>query len=132
MSNDANVYAKMGVQTGVMSASPHKLIVMLFDGALTSVRLARLHMECGNVTEKCEAIAKAVDIIQNGLWASLDMEQGGEVAQGLEQLYDRMVTQLINANLRNEPQLLDEVEGLLDNIASAWREIAPQAAGEGA
>jgi len=126
----ANAYAKVGVETGVMSASPHQLIVMLFDGALASIRAARLHMESGAVAEKGKAISKAIDIVNNGLLAGLDKERGGELAERLEQLYDYIVRLLLQANLRNEPQQLDEAAELLGGVASAWREIGSQVNGQ--
>ncbi len=126
----ANAYAKVGVESGVMSASPHQLIVMLFDGALASIRAAVLHMEGGNPAEKGKAISKAIDIVNNGLMAGLDRERGGELAERLEQLYDYVVRLLIQANLHNDPQRLDEAISLLEGIASAWREIGPQINGQ--
>ncbi|WP_227368277.1 flagellar export chaperone FliS [Halomonas sp. M20] len=121
----ANAYARVGVETGVMSASPHQLIVMLFDGAQASMRAARLHMQQGNVTEKGKSLSKAIDIVNNGLGAGLDHERGGEVAERLGSLYDYIVSLLLKANLKNDEQSLDEASQLLENIASAWREIAP-------
>lgn len=123
----ASAYARVGVETGVMSASPHQLIVMLFDGAQAALRAARLHMQQGNVTEKGKSISKAIDIVSNGLVAGLDRERGGEVAENLASLYDYVVRLLLQANLHNDEQRLDEAATLLDNIGSAWREIAPQA-----
>nr|WP_299239768.1 flagellar export chaperone FliS [uncultured Halomonas sp.] len=121
----ANAYARVGVETGVMSASPHQLIVMLFDGALASMRAARLHMQQGNVMEKGKSLSKAIDIVNNGLAAGLDHERGGEIAERLGSLYDYIVSLLLKANLKNDEQPLEEASQLLENIASAWREIAP-------
>lgn len=123
----ASAYARVGVETGVMSASPHQLIVMLFDGAQAALRAARLHMQQGNVTEKGKSISKAIDIVSNGLVAGLDHERGGDVAVNLASLYDYVVRLLLQANLHNDEHRLDEAAQLLDNISSAWREIAPQA-----
>lgn len=125
----ASAYARVGVESSVMAASPHQLIVMLFDGALATLRTARLHMQQGNVTEKGKAISKAIDIVNNGLAASLDQERGGDIAGGLASIYDYVVRLLMQANLHDDEQRLDEAMGLLDDIASAWREIAPQAGG---
>ncbi|WP_046077940.1 flagellar export chaperone FliS [Halomonas sp. HG01] len=125
----ASAYAKVGVESGVMSASPHKLIVMLFDGAVAAIRAARIHIEAGNTAEKGKSISKALDIVNNGLAAALDAEQGGEVAGNLASLYDYIARQLLAANLHSEVARLDEAERLLNDIASAWREIEPQAAG---
>ena len=67
----AGAYARVGVESGVMSASPHQLISMLFDGAGTAIRAAALHMREGQVAEKGKAISKALDIVNNGLLAAL-------------------------------------------------------------
>jgi len=122
----ANAYAKVGVESGVLSASPHQLIVMLFDAAQTSIRAARLHMQAGNVTEKGKAISRAIDIVNRGLLAALDHERGGELAGRLEQIYDYVTRLLLQANLRNDQQSLDQAANLLEEIGSAWREIAAQ------
>lgn len=123
----AGAYARVGVETGVMSASPHQLIVLLFDGAQASIRAAKLHMQQGNVSEKGKSLSKAIDIVNNGLLAALDREKGGEIAENLGSLYDYISRLLLQANLRNDEQRLDEAAKLLDDISSAWREIAPQA-----
>ena len=122
----ANAYAKVGVESGVLSASPHQLIVMLFDAAQTSIRAARLHMQAGNIPEKGKAISRAVDIINRGLAEALDHERGGELAGRLEQIYDYVTRLLLQANLRNDQQSLDQAANLLEEIGSACREIAPQ------
>ena len=124
----ASAYAKVGVESGVMSASPHQLIVMLFDGAIASIRTARIHLEAGNMAEKGKAISRAMDIVNNGLAAALDSERGGEVAGRLGSLYDYITRLLLNANLRRETESLDEAENLLNEISSAWRDIGDQAA----
>ncbi|WP_328717705.1 flagellar export chaperone FliS [Halomonas elongata] len=125
----AGAYAKVGVESGVMSASSHQLIVMLFDGARTAMRAARIHMNEGHVAEKGASISKALDIVNNGLLAALDGERGGEVAGNLASLYEYIARRLLAANARNDVEALDEAERLLDDIASAWRDIEPQAAG---
>ncbi|MBW6391399.1 flagellar export chaperone FliS [Billgrantia antri] len=119
----AGAYARVGVESAVMSASPHQLIVMLFDGALSAIRAARIHMQSDNITEKGKAISKALDIVNNGLLAALDTEKGGEVAERLGSLYDYIARLLLAANLHNDQESLDQAEKLLDDIASAWREI---------
>lgn len=123
MKSGANAYAKVGVETGVMSASPHKLIVMLFDGAMTAVRNGRTHMKAGNIPEKGAAISKAIQIIENGLRASLDREVGGQIADGLDSLYDYMGRRLLTANLNNQPEVLEEVLRLLTELRDAWNAI---------
>ncbi len=126
----ASAYARVGVESGVMSATPHQLIVMLFDGALAAMRAARIHMEAGNVAEKGRSISKALDIVNSGLAAALDTEKGGEVAERLGSLYDYIARLLLAANLHNDLQSLDQAESLLENVASAWREMGSAAGGE--
>lgn len=123
----ASAYAKIGVESGAMSASPHQLIVMLFDGALAAIRTARIHLQNGNFAEKGKAVSKALDIVNNGLLAALDTERGGEIAERLASLYDYVARLLLSANRHNDIESLDQAETLLNNIASAWRDIGDQA-----
>lgn len=122
-SSGANAYAAVGVHSGVMSASPHQLIAMLFDGAQMAIRTARLHMQQGNTAAKGQALSKALDIVNKGLLAALDRERGGELADRLAALYDYIAGLLLAANLHNNQAYLDEASRLLDDIGSAWREI---------
>ena len=121
----AAIYAKTSLESDIGTADPHRLIVMLFEGAQTAIVMARTHMEQKNVAEKGAAISKAIDIITNGLKASLDMASGGELADRLAALYDYMTQRLLWANLKNEPAALDEVLGLLNELRGAWEKIAP-------
>ncbi|WP_439686682.1 flagellar export chaperone FliS [Cupriavidus oxalaticus] len=118
-----NAYSQVGVQTGAMSASPHKLITMLYDGARSAIAKARFHLEAGDVPARGTAISKAIDIIDNGLRAVLDHEAGGEISANLESLYEYMVRRLMLANLRSDAALLAEVDALLESLASAWAQI---------
>ncbi|BDB28472.1 flagellar export chaperone FliS [Cupriavidus sp. P-10] len=118
-----NAYAQVGVQTGAMSASPHKLITMLYDGARAAIARAKFHLEGGNIAERGNAISKAIDIIDNGLRAVLDHDAGGEISANLESLYEYMVRRLMLANLRSDAALLAEVDTLLESLASAWVQI---------
>src|SRR5690606_3896591 len=86
--NRAAAYAKVSVETGVNTADPHKLILMLFDGALLQVRTAGIAMQSKDIPGKGVAVSKAIEIIINGLKVSLDMNAGGELAERLAALYD--------------------------------------------
>ncbi|MCK7498331.1 MAG: flagellar export chaperone FliS [Comamonadaceae bacterium] len=121
-----SAYSQVGVETGVTAADPHrKLILMLFDGALLCVTSAAgSTWTRQNVGPKGENISKAINIIANGLKASLNMEVGGELAERLAALYDYMCEQLLLANIKNNSALLDEVHDLLDELKGAWENIA--------
>jgi flagellar secretion chaperone FliS len=123
----ANAYAKVGIETGVSTASPHALIVMLFDGALVAVNSAMHHMRTGSVRDKGMAISKAIAIIDTGLRASLDKSVGGEIAVNLDALYEYMSRRLVIANAQNDPAILEEVRGLLSDLKGAWDAIGATA-----
>ena len=121
-------YARVDVETGVTAADPHKLILMLFDGALLCIASARQHMSSPDRTaEKGENISRAIDIISNGLKASLNQDAGGDLAVRLAALYDYMAQRLLYANLKNSVAALDEVHGLLAEIKDAWKQIGDKA-----
>ena len=117
-------YQKVGIETGVSAASPHKLIVMLFEGALLAIANARMQMEQKRIPEKGASISRAIDIVNCGLKASLDKTGGVELAANLDALYDYMSRRLLEANLKNDLSALDEVSRLLREIKGAWEQIA--------
>lgn len=123
----AKAYATVGVETGVAAADPHKLIVMLFEGAMVAVASAIQHMQAGDIPKKGAAISKAISIIDDGLRASLDKKVGGEIALNLDALYEYMSNRLLIANLKNQPTVLEEVYQLLKGLKSAWEAITPNA-----
>ena len=122
--NPAAAYAAVSLETGVPTADPHRLVLMLFEGALVSVAAARNHMQQKNIAEKGMAISKAINIISNGLKASIDFKTGGELADKLGALYDYMTNRLLVANVHNNIAVLDEVFRLLSEIKAGWEEIA--------
>ncbi|HOY00469.1 flagellar export chaperone FliS [Zoogloea sp.] len=119
----ASVYAEVGVETGVSTADPHKLILMLFEGALLQIGTAGIAMDNKDIPTKGTATSKAIEIITNGLKVSLDYEAGGELAERLGALYDYMTQRLLYANLNNSRPALDEVARLLNELKGAWEEI---------
>ena len=124
----ANAYSQVGVESSVADASPHRLILMLFEGAIKAVAKARLAVTKGEIAPKCESITKAIAIIQEGLQLSLDVKAGGELAENLNDLYEYMIHRLVFANLKNQVEPLDEVGKLLVDLKSAWAAIAPKQA----
>lgn len=128
MNSGAATYAKINVETGVTAASPHKLITMLFDGALVSIATATRHMQAGEIAAKGEAISRAISIIENGLIASLDKSVGGDLAQNLDSLYAYINRRLLMGNLENRPEMLDEAYKLLTDLRDAWLAIDPKSA----
>lgn len=114
-------YVRVGLETGVAAADPHALIVLLYDGALEALARARRHMELGEIPQKAENLHKAVNILLEGLKASLDVKAGGKLAENLAALYDYMAERLLVANLHNRIEIIAEVAGLLKDLGDAWK-----------
>lgn len=104
------------------TASPEQLLLMLYDGAIKFARQARNELEEKNIEGANNKLKKTEDII-NELMVSLNMDQGGEVAKNLYNLYDYMNRRLIQANIRKEPEIVDEVIELLSSIKESWEEV---------
>ena len=119
-----NQYKKLDVQTSVAEASSHQLIDMLFEGARDRSLQAIGYIDRGDMEKKSQAINAVVDIVA-GLQASLDHEQGGELAGNLEALYDYMQRRLFRANSDNDAEALREVGDLIATLRSAWTAIDP-------
>lgn len=118
-------YNKIGIESSLTTADPHKLISMLFQGALLAIANAKNGILRKDIPAKGAAISKAIAIIGEGLHASLDKKVGGELAQNLASLYDYMVKRLVFANLNSDMAALDEVARLLADLKDAWDSIRP-------
>jgi len=119
----AKAYQDISLQTGVGSADPHKMILMLFDGAIEAIRLSESYVGTRKVAAKCEALGKAVRIVEEGLKASVDRNAGGQLAERLVALYEYITLRLLQANLRNDRKALEEARTLLGDLRSAWAQI---------
>jgi flagellar protein FliS len=125
MNMGARQYAVNSYKTGFVAeieeASPHRLIQMLFEGCLQRMAAAKGAIMHKEVAIKGENISKAIGIL-GGLRASLDLSQG-EIAKNLDRLYDYMERRLVEANLKNDETIIDEVSDLLRDVKSAWDAI---------
>lgn len=124
----AQAYTRIGLETGVAAASPQRLIVMLYDGALAAIAEARSHMRDGRTAQKGRAIGKAISIVDQGLKAALDVAQGGAIARQLMDLYDYIGRLLLQGNLRDDPTRLEEASRLLSELRGAWVALAERQA----
>ncbi len=122
-SRSANAYKSVGVETAVSAADPHQLVKLLFDALLQSLGAAKLSIEAGDFSAKGKAIGKAVRLIEEGLKAGLNLEQGGQLASNLRDLYDYCTLTLTEANFRSDLKKVDEVIGLLQPLAQSWGAI---------
>lgn len=125
----SNVYRQIGVQSAVSGgASPHRLVAMLFEGALDAIAQARGALRDGRIETKGRAIGRAARIVEEGLKATLNREAGGALAADLADLYAYIGLRLTQANLLNDDAALVECQRLIEPLRDAWGEIAPQAA----
>ncbi len=119
-------YQNGGFEADIRGSDPHRLIVLLFDGALSALDRAEAGLAANNILDKTNALTRAIEIILDGLGASLNIEDGGDVAANLKALYDYMASRLTHANFHNDLGAIQEVRGLLIEISEAWKEIAPK------
>jgi flagellar protein FliS len=115
-------YRGIANEGAVIDASPHQLILMLIDGAIEKMAAAKGKMIHGDIAGKGSLVSGSIAIMDT-LRASLDHDAGGELADNLDRLYDYMSRRLLESNLRNQPQLLDEIISLLKEIKEAWSAI---------
>lgn len=122
-SRAAAAYKRIAAETSVQTADPHQLVGLLFDALLQSIAAARGAMSRGDIAAKGAALGKAVRIIEEGLKAGLNLQQGGDLAANLQQLYGYSVLRLTQANLRNDAKALEEVTQLIEPLAQSWKQI---------
>lgn len=122
MRGSLQAYKKVSVDSQLSAASPHKVIQMLMAGAIERLIQGKAAMAQGDLSVKGERLGKALDIIIN-LRACLSMDEGGDIADNLDAIYDFMIRQVSAANLDNTPEPIDDVIELLREIKSAWDQI---------
>lgn len=127
MSAAVKAYSNVAIESKAHSSDPHKLILMLYQGALLSIASAKNQMIRKEIAAKGKSISQAISIINDGLKAGLDLKAGGPLAQNLSDLYDYMTQRLLVANMKNDPAILDEVSTLLLDLRGAWESIRPVA-----
>ncbi|SDJ24878.1 flagellar export chaperone FliS [Pseudomonas abietaniphila] len=123
-------YQKVNSHAQISEASPHRLVQMLMEGGLDRLAQAKGALARGDIAQKGLMLGKAVDIII-GLRDGLDAEKSGDPAyvQQLDSLYAYMTNRLIEANLKNDVQIVDEVARLLITVKQGWDAIGePQPA----
>lgn len=126
----AQAYRQVSVETSVGSASPYRLVEMLFDGYMEALAQARGAMQLRQIEAKGKAISRAARIVDEGLKAGLNLTDGGNLAADLRDLYEYVSMRLVLANVRNDESILDECTRLIEPLRQAWKDIRPQVPGE--
>ncbi len=118
------MYNRVGVETDVLQASPHRLVQLLLDGANDAMTQSLGAIRAGNVEAKGKALSKAVRILDEGLKAALN-PSAGNLAHDLRDLYAYMSMRLTYANLHSDIAAVEECQRLMQPIREAWASIAP-------
>ena len=125
-SRSASAYKRVSVETSVDNADPHHLVSLLFDALQQALAGARQAIQEGDIPTKVKQIGTAMRILEEGLKAPLNLQEGGELAANLNDLYDYCVRRVILANARNDASALEEVSNLIGQVASGWKQINGQ------
>jgi flagellar protein FliS len=126
----ANSYRNVGLETSVSHANPHHLVGLLFDGLIQSLNATKGHIQSANFEEKGRSVGRAVRILEEGLKAALDMQNGGEIAANLRSVYDFCIFRLTEANLRNDVGMVEEVINVIRPIVDGWSQMRGDAAAQ--
>ncbi|PTB82282.1 flagellar export chaperone FliS [Marinobacter sp. Z-D5-3] len=127
--NGLQAYRRVNTQTSITDADPHRLIQLLYNGAIERINMAKSRIQAKDYGGKAQLINKAIEII-GGLRSFLDFAQGGDLAARLEALYDYMERSLLEASAKNDLAKLDEVLTLLRSVKEGWDGIREEAIGQ--
>ena len=115
-------YGQMKNDTQTMYASPHQLMLMLFDGALEAMSLTIAAIQNENFELRSKQNTRSITII-NGMRECLDMEAGGELADNLYSLYQYMAQELFRASFKNDAETVRNIQTMLKDIRGSWEKI---------
>jgi flagellar protein FliS len=115
-------YGKVEVQSKVNSASNVQLIQMLLDGFIETINKAEVQIQKNDIEGKAKSLIKASNIVM-GLQTSLDVENGGEIAKNLNELYTYISRRVFEINLQNDVKIIAEVRDLINSIRDAWKQV---------
>ncbi|MGL4858645.1 MAG: flagellar export chaperone FliS [Enterobacteriaceae bacterium] len=112
-------YHQSELATQVAAATPHQLVLILFNGLMDELVRVKGHIEAKRYERKAQSINKCIDIL-NALSSALDYDKGGELAKTLAGLYDFSVHRLYEASNKLSVEMVQEVEQVLGNIRQGW------------
>jgi flagellar protein FliS len=118
-------YQSVSVHGNVAGADPHRLVLMLMDGVMERLTMARSCIERNDIVRKAKLLHSCVTLLTE-LRGSLNISRGGDLARNLSELYDYMMRQLMRANAESKIEYIKEVSSLLEEVRGAWAAIAPE------
>lgn len=123
MRNNLKTYQKVNRESSLLAADPHTVILMLFDGLLDNMSVAKGAIERKDLVLKSEKLTKSINIIRS-LQSSLDSESEPQISENFSTLYSYCIEQLIDASVSLDTSIIDSVAGLLKPLRDAWRDIS--------
>ena len=121
----AQQYANTYVETSISEAGPHKLIEMLYEGALKNMKLAKIFIDQRNFEKKSFHINKSLSILMS-LREGVNLDKGGDIAQNLYGLYDYCYRRIVKASIDNDNEIIDEVLAYIKDLSDAWAQMPEQ------
>jgi flagellar secretion chaperone FliS len=118
-------YQSVSVHGNVAAADPHRLVLMLMDGVMERMAIARACIEQQDIARKAKLLHSCVTLLAE-LRGSLNIARGGELARNLSELYDYMMRQLMRGNAEDKAEYIKEVTSLLSEVREAWIAIGPE------
>jgi flagellar protein FliS len=119
----ASAYRSIGIETRAAGHDQHQLVALMYESLLENLNATIGAMAQRDIAAKVSHINKALRILQEGLYANLDLERGGEISANLAAVYDYATMALTQANLKNDEAKVQEVIGMIKPIAEAWSQI---------
>ncbi|HIJ23704.1 MAG TPA: flagellar export chaperone FliS [Gammaproteobacteria bacterium] len=118
-------YQDVGLQTSITEANPHRLVQLLFENAIANIQKAKGAMQNGEIAIKGTAISQTISIVGT-LRSTLNFEQGGDLAERLDALYEYIIRRLMAANRENSVEALQECLDLIRPVKEGWDQIPQQ------
>ncbi len=130
MRKNLQTYRQVNVESGILSSDPHKIILMMFDGALMAIAEAKGAIERNNLENKSKSITKAINIF-SALRESLDRESEPEISDNFDNLYSYCIDNLIDLSISLNIEGLDEITAFIRPVRDAWSQMPESAKQDG-
>src|SRR5438552_247645 len=118
-------YSNRYQETSVTTSSPEQLVVMLYEGAVRSLKQAVTQIARKDLIGKRQSVDRALAIVQH-LQGTLDMDRGGEIAIELDRLYSYVISKVLDGSIHLRTAPIEEAAKLLTTLLSSWEEVAKQ------
>lgn len=115
-------YRSVDIESRIESATPHQLVVLMFDEVLKALDAMAVATQRGDYTQRIQRQSRALSIL-HGLEGSLDHGKGGDIAEGLAGIYREARRLVMLGSRENDPQHVLRARAMLHEIASAWSQI---------